>query len=92
MHVAADWADIFDTPNKQEKSISNPIAHRFQETCRSTRKPWQNVLSVSLNVPLLKAEIDKLGAQPWRCPQPDDSSRFGIMIWCSQHVEACLHF
>ncbi len=35
---------------------------------------------VSLNVPLLKGEIDKLGAQPWRCPQPDDSSRFSIMI------------
>ncbi len=25
-------------PNKR-KRISNPVAHRFQETCRSTRKP-----------------------------------------------------
>ncbi len=30
-------------PPNRRKRISNPVAHLFQETCRSTRKPYQNV-------------------------------------------------
>ncbi len=43
------------TPTKQEKTYLKPVAHRFQETCRSTRKTvakrWAPV--VNLNVALV---------------------------------------
>ncbi len=39
MHVAPDWADIYDAATKQEKTYLKPFVYRFQETCLSTRKP-----------------------------------------------------